>query len=395
MGHAVSMSMNAAPWVRGRGLERLLAQETNVSDLIQFLSDRDLSPWAELVGFVPNAVTREALADNHADLLLTSDSKTAVVEVKLGHLMTVEQQEKYEALASRPDLYMAALTADKVRLASDSDRWRFLSLSDLVSCWEKVSDELARLLASEAARVLQGWDRMISGVFDIRSAEGWTSLSALTQKFLARVVTRRVAQDLRVRGRLASAGVTSGGGLPLVQGWTPVRGEGTDRTFIAEIRWWETKPGGELRFGVDFAPRPGQAEDEEVRRAAYELARSMDTDIDYASLKGQIAEERPDLAEFLRREKPSRPNANGDWERVIVHGFKGSPLPDGRPNNRRRTSPAFYGDGALRFQAIAEVDFERASARDLTDLIDFTLTYLSSRQPAVDPGIDRPQELLS
>jgi hypothetical protein len=216
------MSKNAAPWVRGRGLERLLAQETNVSDLIQFLSDRDPSPWAELVGFVPDAVTREALADNHADQLLTSDSKTAVVAVKLGHLMTVEQQEKYEALASRPDLYMAALTADKVRLASDSDRWGFLSLSDLVSCWEKASDELARLLASEAARVLQGWDRMISGVFDTRSAEGWTSLSALTQKFLARVVTRRVAQDLRVRGRLASAGVTSGGGLPLVQGWTPM-----------------------------------------------------------------------------------------------------------------------------------------------------------------------------
>jgi hypothetical protein len=379
------MNKNSAPWVRGRGLERLLAQETNVSDLIQFLSDRDRSPWAELVGFVPDAVTREALADNHADLLLKSDSKTAVVEVKLGHLMTVGQQEKYEALASRPDLYMAALTADRVRLASDSDLWRFLSLSDLVSCWEKASDELARLLASEAARVLQGWDRMISGVFDTRSAAGWMPLSALTQKFLARVVTRRVAQDLLVRGRLVWAGVTSGGGLPLVQAWTPVRGEGPDRSFIAEIRWWETKPGGELRFGVDFGPRPGQAEDEEVRRAAYELARSMGTDIDYTSLKDQITQERPDLAELLQREKPSRPKANGDWERVIVHGFKGSPLPDGRPNNRQRTSPDFYGDGALRFQAIAEVDFERASARDLTDLIHFTLTYLSSRQPASWP----------
>ena len=84
-------------------MERLLAQETNVSDLIQFLSDRGPSPWAELVGFVPDAVTREALADNHADLLLTSDSKTAVIEVKLGHLMTVKQRERYEALASRPD----------------------------------------------------------------------------------------------------------------------------------------------------------------------------------------------------------------------------------------------------------------------------------------------------
>lgn len=380
------MSKNAAPWVRGRGLERLLAQETNVSDLIQYLSDLDSSPWVELVGFVPDAVTREALADNHADLLLTSDSKTAVIEVKLGHLMTIEQQEKYEALTSRPDLYMAALTADQARLTSDSGRWRFLSLSDLVGCWEKASDELARLLANEAAGVLRGWDRMISGVFDTRSAEGWTPLSALTQKFLARVVTRRIAQDLGGWGRLTWAGVTSGGGLPLVQGWTPVRGESTDRSFIAEIRWWETKPGGELRFGVDFDPRPGHSEDEEVRRAAYELARSMDTEIDYPSLHNEITEKRPDLAEFLRRKKRSRPKAKGDWERVIVHGFKESPLPDGNKNNRQRTSPDFYGDGALRFQAIAEVDFERASARDLTDLIDFTLTYLSSRQPAVGSG---------
>ena len=54
-----------------------------------------------------------------------------------------------------------------------------------------------------------------------------------------------------------------------------------------------------------------------MRRAAYELARSMDADIDYASLKGQIAEERPELAEFLRRENPSRPNAKGDWEALV------------------------------------------------------------------------------
>lgn len=383
------MSNSLAPWVRSRGLGRLLAQETNVSDLIQFLSDRDPSPWVNFVGFIPDDATREATSVNHADLLLTSESNTAVVEVKLGHLMTVKQQEKYEALASHPDLYLAALSADEVRLESDSGRWRFLSLSDLVGGWEEVSDEPARLLASEAAGVLRRWDQMISGVFNTRSADGWTSLSALHQKFLARVVTRRVAQDLRARGRLAWASVTSGGGLPLVQGWTPVRGESNDRTFIAEIRWWEAKPGGELRFGVDFDPRPGQTEDEEVRRAAYELARSMEADIDYAGLKGQVARKRPDLAELLRREKPSRPKAKGDWEGVIVHGFTGSPLQDGRPNNRRRTSPAFYRDGALRFQAIAEVDFDRASARDLTDLVDFTLTYLLSRQPAAAPGDNR------
>lgn len=376
------MSKNTVPWVRGRGLERLLAQETNVSDLIQFLSDRDPSPWAEFVGFVPGNVDREALrADNQADLLLTSDAETAVVEVKLGHLMSVRQQERYEALASRPALYMAALSADEVRLASDSERWRFLSLSDLVGGWEKASDDLARLFAREAAGVLRKWDRMISGVFEIRSAASRTPLSSLDQKFLARVVTRRVAQDLRDRGRLALAGVTSGGGLPLVQGWTPVRGEGEDRAFIAEIRWWEAKSGGELRFGVDFDPRPGQLEDEEVRRAAYELARSMDSDIDYASLKDQIDKDRPELAEFLRRDKPSRRKAKGDWESVIVHGFSDK-------DNRQHTSPDFYGDGTLRHEAIADIDFQSASARDLTDLIDFTLMYLSSRQP-MSPAADR------
>lgn len=98
------MGKSVAPWVRNRGLGRLLAQETSVSDLIQFLSDRDASPWAELVGFVPDEVSREVREANNADLLLTSGSRSAVVEVKLGHLMSDQQQEKYEALISSPDL---------------------------------------------------------------------------------------------------------------------------------------------------------------------------------------------------------------------------------------------------------------------------------------------------
>jgi hypothetical protein len=381
VGHADPMSGYADRWVRGRGLERLLAQETNVSDIIQFLSDRDPSPWDKLVGFVPDDVAREAQEANHADLLLTSGSRTAVVEVKVGHLMSTEQQEKYEALPSQPDLYLAALSFDQVRLEADSHRWSFLSLSDLVGRWAAVDDELARLFACEAAGVLRSWDQVISGVFDLRAAETWMPLSVLKQKFLARVAARRIARDLCIRGRRALAGVTSGGGLPLVQGWTPVREEGHDRAFIAEIRWREEKRVGDLRFGVDFGPRPGQGEDEEVRRAAYELARSMDAVIECASLRDQLSGGRPDLAELLRRDKRSRPSAKGDWERVVVHGFRGAPLPGGEKNNRRRTSPDFFGDGALRFQASVEIDFDRASACDVTDLIDCVLNYLVVHQP--------------
>lgn len=352
-----------------------------MSDLIQFLSDRDPSPWIELVGFVPDNVSREVQKANNADLLLSSGSRAAVVEVKLGHVMSEEQQKKYEALSIRPDLYLAALTSDNLRLGNSSERWTFLSLSEVIGRWESVDDVLARGLASEAARVLRTWDRSISAVFEERSRGSWMPLAALNQKFLARVVTRQIAHELRGRGRMAWAGVTSGGGLPLVQSWTPIRGEGADRCFIAEVRWWETKPGGELRFGVDFKARPGHVEDEEVRRAVYDLADSMDADIEFASLHTHLKTERPDLAELLRRDKRSRPGAKGDWEQVIIHGMKAAPLQGRNTNNRKTITPAFFGDGTLRFQAIVDIDFERASACDLIDLIGATLTFLSSREP--------------
>lgn len=168
-----------------------------------------------------------------------------------------KQQAKYEALDPDFDLYLAALSADEVRLAEISNRWKFLSLSSLFSGWESSQDELARSLAREAAALLKEWDRTISGVLEAGAAQGGLQLDELKQKFLARVVTRRLVKELQGRGRLAFAGVTSGGGLPIIQAWAPIRGEGEDRTFIAEVRWRDNKPGGELRFGVDFDPRPG------------------------------------------------------------------------------------------------------------------------------------------
>jgi len=142
---------------------------------------------------------------------------------------------------------------------------------------------------------------------------------------------------------------------------------------MAEVRWRETKPGGELRFGVDFDPRPGQKEDEEVRRAAFDLANAMNEEIDYMALKRHLAAVRPGLAAQLSRDRPNRPKPTGDWESVITNGLG--------PGGRRRTNPGFYGDGALRFQAIAEIDFEHVSASDVTELLDTTLTYLSEREP--------------
>lgn len=98
-------------------------------------------------------------------------------------------------------------------------------------------------------------------------------------------------------------------------------------------------------------------------------------------LKEHLTEEAPHLAAILRRDSPSRPSAKGDWEQVIIHGLKETASPNGKKNTRRQTTPDFHGDGALRFQAIAEIDFDRSSALDLVALVDSTLSYLSSHQP--------------
>lgn len=93
-------------WNDLRGLNRLLARETNISDIVQYLSGRDPTPWVKVVGFIPELVTREAgKKNNNADLLLSDGSTTAVVELKLGHEMSDEQKQNYESLPGDPALF--------------------------------------------------------------------------------------------------------------------------------------------------------------------------------------------------------------------------------------------------------------------------------------------------
>lgn len=374
---------NQSPWVQLRGFERILAKETNISDLLQFLSDKTMEPWAYLIGFVPVEVERESHNENSADLLLTSaDGRKAVVELKLGHLMSNNQQRKYEMLDGDPDLYLAALSMDRDRVNDIRDRrWKFLSLADVFDAWNGIDDMAVSAVASKVTQVLQNWDEKLSAVFKASEDDRSKPLSVLEQKFLARVATRRIAMDIQLRGELSDATVTSGGGLPIVQAWKPIRNESSERSFIAEVRWSQSKPSGALRFGVDFDPRPGENENEEVRRAAYDFACSMVDVLDFAAMKGHLENREPRLAGLLSREKSSRPHPKGDWEEIVLHGFDGVSKIRGKRTDRRDISPAFHGDGALRFQAMVDVDFERASAQDVTDLLNATLVYLTGAEP--------------
>jgi hypothetical protein len=107
----------------------------------------------------------------------------------------------------------------------------------------------------------------------------------------------------------------------------------------------------------------------------------MDSFIGFSAIKTHLANANPRLAELLDRKTMARPTGKGDWEQVILHGFAGAVLPGGKKNTRRSTQPAFYGDGALRFQAIVDVDFLKAGGRDVTELLDATLAYLVEKQP--------------
>lgn len=365
------------PWKTPRGLVRLLSHETNLCDLLQMLSDLDSHPWQGIVGFIPEQVDREVRAVGHADLLLrASDGQVVVIEVKLGHLMSDRQQARYEAEPDSTHLYLAALRADANRVTEDmSCRWTFLSIGDVFARWTNSEQPLARALAHEITAVIRDWDDMVDSVLQPHGAP----LERLTAKFPARVVTRRIAAELQSRGRVTLAGVTSGGGLPVVQSWSRIDGTGDeDKCFIAEVRWWDNKVGGELRFGVDYDADNTPA----TRREAYDLARSMSDVIDADAWERHMSKTLPSLAAALTHAGDGRPRAKGahsyTWDDVITHGLGSGALrrPDGKRITRLQINPGFHGDGDLRFEALAALDFTRLSAPDVVELLDHTLTYL-------------------
>lgn len=63
-----------------RGIQRVLAREVHVSDLLQHLRDLDPQPWKSLVGFIPETAGRERLLAK-----LTTDRKVkGTVDLVLG-----------------------------------------------------------------------------------------------------------------------------------------------------------------------------------------------------------------------------------------------------------------------------------------------------------------------
>lgn len=366
-----------------RGLQRVLAREVAVSDLLQHLTDLDPQPWETLLGFVPVDARRESkLARLSTDrkivgsidlLLLRPDGQEVAIELKVGHEFSADQQHRYEK-STDGQLVLAGLASDSF-LAQTRPRWRFLNLSSIFRGWVDSPILEASVFASAIAEVFEGWDAAITAVFRVDSEQ--QPLAAIRHRFLATVVARRISDILQRRGIRTWSGVTSGsGGLAMVQASVDIHGD-EQRRLMAEVRW-RSMDSGDLRLGVDYCiPESRQA-----RAQAWALATAMDDAIRISSFRDYLAGSSPGLDALLTTSDAGRKPSNEDnWRPVIEYGFKSNTNADGLSGGRRRYPPGFLGDRTQRFQASSGIDFSTATANDLVSLLQTGLHYLQERVP--------------
>lgn len=374
-----------------RGMDRLLARETNVSDLLQFLTDSDPLPWADIVGWVPVSSTREQrLARGQlADLVLTADDdREAVLELKIGHTLSDAQRIAYEQYRDvKPELrrlVLLALAPDGSEVAG-ADRWTVLRLSEVAAAWSASANHAAREVAALMASTLGAWDTILESVLLPGSDPRSAPLDAVQSKFLARVLSREIARrlpgDASTAVHLAESGITSGGGLALVQAWSRLEGD-PHRCLLAEVRWKQLgqRLGVELRFGVDFSDE--ERETRESREAAWRLARAMSDAITADALRSHLAVRVHEQVAEVLPWRSSRGEPAALWDDVAERGFASARNPDGVPGNRRSFRCGFVGDGTRRFEEAVTLDTSTVTGGDLVDLIRATLDHLVARLPA-------------
>ena len=374
-----------------RGFDRILASEVRVSDLLQELTDRDATPWAGIIGMVPVSARRERpfaklkkreRAAGSIDLLLESrDGDEVALELKVGHVFDEDQRTRYES-STGGSLFLLGMAADR-HLVEDYPRWGFRVLAEVFEAWTSSSDEDACRFALLATETLQRWDVAVDAVF--RPVAEDAKLDSLREKFLAVLVSRRLAHDVRRRGWLSLAGLSSGSsGLALVQGFAPLNGD-EDRRLIAEIRWVEGLRRINFRLGIDFWTE----ETRDTRAEAWSLAKKMSDSICIDSFRRHLERARPDLGPLVTfRGGGGRSVPDDDcWLPVVERGLKSKSNPDGVPGpkgvngTRSNVKPGFVGDGALRFEASGQISAADVDAIDLLDLIDEGLAYLCWELP--------------
>ncbi|MBP2410214.1 hypothetical protein [Brachybacterium fresconis] len=355
------------------GLGRILASETNVSDLLAYFTEEDPTPWAGLIGSTPARVTREgrARSENRADLLLMGASGETIgaVEVKLGHHLSPKQSEWYTStFGAEVTLLLASLDPVSPRDEHPDSRWSANLLPDLVSRWKGSSNSEVSVLAAAAERVLSEWSALITSVSTGSKGKDAEPVESISDPFLGRILTRALKPAV-LEGSAESAypGVTSGGGNALLQAWRAFPGKPDRHDAITEVRWQPSRRIMDFRFGVDVT-KGGRA----GREAAWELATTLDSAIRVDSFSAYLEGVDQARAGLLSSARGTgRPTKKGNWADIVEKGF--------RHGDASQYNPGFYRDGDRRFEASARIDTSRATGPDLVALLDHALVYLTEQ----------------
>lgn len=353
------------------GLERLLAHETNLSDLLAYLTEREPKRWEGIAASAPAEVLREGGAGTRkrADLVLRGPKSEIVgaVEIKLGHHLSTEQRKWYETVfAPEVPLILASLDDTESALEGASDKWVRISLADLVGRWRSSTDAEVATIAAAMHGVLTSWSGTIAAVSEEREV-GAAPLDTIGDPFLARVLTRNLQPALLAGGaETVYAGTTSGGGNAILQAWVPLPSAAEGEHVIAEVRWAPRRRVMDLRFGLDFGESSRSS-----RAAVWARAQQMDDVIRAERFIEHVENLDSKRATLISSKKPSgRPTAKGDWSEIVERGF--------RRGDATFFNPGFHRDGDTRFEATARIDTSKASGPDVVALLCHALRYLVS-----------------
>lgn len=358
-------------------LRRLMARETTISDLLQYLTLRDSRAWDGMIDGVATADRESRIGTRQrADLVLRNSGgdPVAAIEVKLGHVTDVAQVGAYEqTFGDGVPLLFAGLDVDSGTAGVDPSRWTVVLLGDVFARWKRSADAEAAAVATAAVRVLERWDRLTSP----RALDGDTMvpLAEIDEPFLARVLTRALREQLLSDGAdSAFAGVTSQGGDSILLAFAQIPGESDGRCVVADLRWSTASRKVTLRFGLDY-PSGSRSE----REAVWTMAGELDDVIRADRFVDYMRKTRPELSRLLTARGSGRPRARGDWNEIVQRGFV--------RGDAKFFNPGFQRDGDTRLKAAVRVDVARATAADVTELIREVLRYLVSGAGGVPTAV--------
>lgn len=370
------------PAAAGQALERLLSQETQISDLIAFLAALDPVPFlAALDMEVQQArVRREVRLGSragNADLVVSGETgPVALLEIKASAAQHGDQFDRYAAWANarKPPARCYLVALDGESLGAPRGWALEPSLPQLVRCWQGSGNPHVAWLASAAADILESW---------IAQADG--KLGHASGPIVGDLIARRIATALLAACNLGTEIQTEATrqnrGAAEVLAWLPFPGQPSHLDawlcvdFRSTVRDHPARP-WVLRLGVQVDPSD-QVPATQTKVAAHDLAMLILSALTCTAVQQALRRAgKEDLAASIRPRGRTRDGlfrlpdgqALSEWRANAVKASFTAAHPILAYDN--------FGNGSYRLASLIEVDVTGLDRHQLTRLILVALGHM-------------------